>query len=97
MLARAVEWMATSRACANASYNIVNGDAPTWSELWALFAGYLDLECGGPSSFSLVRWAADKEGTWQTLVRRCGLHPGPLSGRVLWTYADYLFAPKEES
>jgi nucleoside-diphosphate-sugar epimerase len=94
MLARAIEWMATARQCANQSYNVVNGDRPRWSELWPGFAAYFDLEPGGPKGVRLAEQAADKDRVWQTLVSRHGLAPVPLAQRVLWPYADYLFAPE---
>jgi nucleoside-diphosphate-sugar epimerase len=94
MLARAIEWMATTPACANQSYNIVNGDAPRWSELWPKFAEFFGVAPGGPTPVRLATYVADKEPVWQALVRRRGLDAGPLSSRVLWPYADYLFAPE---
>ena len=94
MLARAVEWMATTPLCANQSYNIVNGDAPCWSELWPAFADYFGVSCGDPADVRLADYVADLDDMWQALVRRHGLKPGPLSSRVLWPYADYLFSPE---
>lgn len=94
MLARAVEWMATEPRCANQSYNITNGDAPRWSELWPRLAAYFGVEAGGPARMRLGDYVADKDGVWQALVRDGGLQPGLLSERVLWPYADYLFAPE---
>jgi len=94
MLARAIEWMAVEPRCANQSYNITNGDSPRWSELWARFAAYFGVADGGAKHMRLTDHIADKDGAWQKLVREHGLQPGPLSERVLWPYADYLFAPE---
>lgn len=94
MLARAIEWMATTERCANQSYNVVNGDSPRWSELWPKFAAYFCVEAGGPNAVRLADEVADKESLWQTLVSRHGLARVPLMKRVLWPYADYLFAPE---
>jgi nucleoside-diphosphate-sugar epimerase len=94
MLARAIEWMATSERCANQSYNVVNGDHPRWSELWPKFAAYFDVEAGGPNAVRLADQVADKESLWETLVSRHRLARVPLMERVLWPYADYLFAPE---
>ena len=94
MLARAIEWMATTPACANQSYNIVNGDAPRWSELWPKLAGWFGVRTGGPTPVRLANHVAEQDPVWQALVRRHGLEPGALASRVLWPYADYLFAPE---
>lgn len=94
LLARAVEWMAGEPRCANQSYNITNGDSPRWSELWPRFAEYFGVEAGSPRKMRLADAVNGNEGTWQTLVARCGLERRALAERVLWPYADYLFAPE---
>ncbi|MGZ8211883.1 MAG: NAD-dependent dehydratase, partial [Burkholderiales bacterium] len=94
MLARAAVWMAGSPQSANQSYNIVNGDAPRWSELWPQFADYFGVECGGPARVRLADHVADQEPVWQTLVERHALERTTLASRVLWPYADYLFKPE---
>lgn len=94
LLARAVEWMAGEPRCANQSYNITNGDSPRWSELWPRFAAYFGVEAGGPRRMRLADAVNDNESAWQALVARRGLEPVTLAERVLWPYADYLFAPE---
>jgi nucleoside-diphosphate-sugar epimerase len=94
LLARAVSWMATTAACANQSYNIVNGDAPRWSGLWPAFAEFFGVEVGARARVGLSEYMAAKSAVWDTLVRRHGLEPVALTSRVLWPYADYLFAPE---
>ncbi len=94
MLARAVRWMSTTPACENQSYNIVNGDSPTWSDLWQKFAEFFDVERGLPAPVRLSDYMQDKSSVWDALVRRHRLEPASLSSRVLWPYADYLFAPE---
>lgn len=94
LLARAIEWMGSTGRCANQSYNVVNGDSPRWSELWPRFAEYFGVEPGAPNAIRLADHVADKGPLWQTLVTRYGLAQVPLERRVLWPYADYLFAPE---
>jgi nucleoside-diphosphate-sugar epimerase len=94
LLARAVSWMATTPACANQSYNIVNGDAPRWSDLWPAFAEFFGVRAGAPERVRLGDYMADKGPVWDRLVHRHGLEPVDLASRVLWPYADYLFAPE---
>jgi nucleoside-diphosphate-sugar epimerase len=94
MLARAIEWMATDARCANEAFNIVNGDTPRWAELWPQFAAYFGVQPGPPVQMRLADDLVRKEAVWQTLVKRHDLVSVPLSARVLWPYADYLFAPE---
>jgi nucleoside-diphosphate-sugar epimerase len=94
LLARAVRWMSTTPACENQSYNIVNGDAPTWSELWRTFGEFFGIAPGSPTPVRLGEYVQDKSPVWDALVRRHDLQPASLSSRVLWPYADYLFAPE---
>ena len=94
LLARAVEWMAGEPRCANQSYNITNGDTPRWSELWPRFSEYFGVEAGGPRKMRLADAVNENESAWQALVARCGLERVTLAERVLWPYADYLFAPE---
>lgn len=94
MLARAIEWIASDGRCANASFNVVNGDSPRWSELWPRFVEYFQVEPGDPRRMRLRDEVGRKEAVWHELVDRHGLVPVPLSVRVLWPYADYLFAPE---
>ncbi len=94
MLARAIERMATDARCGNEAFNITNGDSPSWSALWPKFAEYFGVRAGEPRRVRLAEEVAGKEGEWQALVERHDLQPGALVDRVLWPYADYLFAPE---
>lgn len=94
LLARAVEWMANEPRCANQSYNITNGDSPSWSELWMRFAEYFGVEPGTPRKMRLADHVAESADAWQALVARHGLEPCTLGERVIWPYADYLFLPE---
>jgi nucleoside-diphosphate-sugar epimerase len=94
MLARAIEWMVTSERCSNQAYNVVNGDSPRWSELWPQFAAYFGLEPGGAHPTRLADDVARQSPLWEKLIARHGLAAVPLTQRVLWPYADYLFAPE---
>ena len=94
MLARAIEWMATDERCANQAFNVVNGDSPRWADLWPRFAQYFGVQSGPPERLRLADDTARKEAVWHELVRRHDLVPVTLAARVLWPYADYLFAPE---
>ncbi|MDB5841578.1 MAG: NAD-dependent dehydratase [Herminiimonas sp.] len=92
LLAKAIDWMSTDSRCANQAYNIVNGDAWSWEQLWPLFASYFQMDVAGPRPGSLNDFMADKENIWQQLVARHGLQPTGLHSLVQWPYGDYVFS-----
>ncbi|HUP96222.1 MAG TPA: SDR family oxidoreductase [Burkholderiales bacterium] len=94
LLARAAAWMSTEPRCANQSFNVVNGDHPTWSDLWPRFASWFGLEPGGAGHFSLAEYMADKSAVWDSIVARHSLRATRLDALVLWSYGDYQFRPE---
>ena len=44
LLAEHLVWSATSEACANEAFNVVNGDVFRWKHLWAKIANFFGLE-----------------------------------------------------
>jgi nucleoside-diphosphate-sugar epimerase len=94
LLARALEWMAIEPRCANQAFNVVNGDAPRWSELWPVFARALDIEAGAPRALQLVHYMADKAPVWESIVATHKLRHTPLERIALWDYGDYVFGPE---
>lgn len=94
LLARALEWMATDPRCANQAFNVVNGDAPRWRELWPEFARVLGVEAGAPRAIRLADHMIDKTPVWNAIVARHRLRPTPLARIALWDYGDYVFRPE---
>lgn len=92
LLAKAVEWAATSPQCANEIYNIVNGDVFDWHTIWPHVAAAFGMEWGQPTEMRLVKVMADKAGIWDAIVRRHGLQSHRLDELVpSWEFADKLF------
>jgi nucleoside-diphosphate-sugar epimerase len=94
LLVRAMTWMATDPRCANQSYNVVNGDAWRWSDLWPRIAGYFGMQAGRPESVRLDQYMADKGDLWQAITKKFGLRPSELTSLVLWPYGNYVFSPE---
>lgn len=94
LLTRALEWMATDPRCANQAFNVVNGDAPRWRELWSQFACMLGIDAGVPRALSLAQYMADKAPVWEAIVARHRLRSTPLDRIALWDYGDYVFRPE---
>lgn len=96
LLSRALAWMATEPACANQAFNVVNGDTPTWEQLWAGYADYFGVKPGEPTGFSLAQYMADKEALWADIARKHGLKPTVLHKLLLPAYGDYQVKPQWE-
>ena len=94
LLVRAIAWMAEEPRCANQAYNVVNGDAPSWSDLWPRFASRFGMEPGPARLFDLAAYMADKEELWRGIVRKHGLRATSLRELVLWPYGNYVFKPE---
>jgi nucleoside-diphosphate-sugar epimerase len=93
LLARAAVWMASEPRCANHAFNVVNGDHPRWSELWADFAAWFGMKPGAPLGISLAAHMRDKAPVWNSIVSRHGLRQTDLDRLVLWAYGDYQLRP----
>ena len=46
LLARSMEWAATTEAARNETFNITNGDVATWQDLWPVVADALGMKVG---------------------------------------------------
>ena len=75
MLARHLEWAATTEAARDQAFNIVNGDVFRWSWMWGRLANWFGLE---PAPFPgegtpLQQQLADAGPIWADIARRHGL------------------------
>ena len=94
LLGRAALWMANEPRCANQSFNVVNGDTPRWSALWADFAAVFGMKVGTPQNVRLEQWIRDKTPVWAELVRRHRLRATDVQQLALWPYGDYQLRPQ---
>src|ERR1700754_4084321 len=81
LLARHLEWAATTDAARNQAFNIVNGDVFRWSWMWKRLAGWFGLQ---PAPFPgegipLERQLADAGPLWAEIARKHGLAEPHLS------------------
>lgn len=97
LLARAAEWMAQDSRCANQSFNVVNGDTPSWADLWPGFAGFFGMRVGVPTDINLADYMADKGKVWDAVVRKHGLRSTRLEELVLWPYGDTQFRRQRDA
>jgi nucleoside-diphosphate-sugar epimerase len=81
LLARQLEWAATTPAARNQAFNVVNGDVFRWSWMWTRLAEWFGLQ---PAPFPgegipLQRQLADTGPVWSEIARKHGLAESDLS------------------
>ena len=91
LLARAMEWAATTPACAGRVFNVVNGDHVRFEHMWPKFADFFDMEAGPPQRIDLSLMMADKAPLWDEIVRRHDLVPNAYEDMAHWPFAQYIF------
>lgn len=92
LLARALEWAATTPGCANQAFNLHNGDFVRWRDFWPKVAALFELPLGPVQRLPLATFMADKEPLWAELVERRGLKKRRIAELANWGYADGLWA-----
>jgi len=95
LLARSLEWAATTPACGNEIFNITNGDVFVWNEVWPAIADALGMEVGTPAPLSLKEEMPKRAAEWAAIVRKYGLvapaDPHAFVGES-FEFADNVFA-----
>jgi nucleoside-diphosphate-sugar epimerase len=81
LLARHLEWAATTTAARDQAFNVVNGDVFRWSWMWPRLAGWFGLEAAPfPDHVTpLQPQLADAGPVWATIAREHGLVEPDLS------------------
>lgn len=92
LLARAMEWAATTQACENEAFNMNNGEPERWKNIWPAIADAFGMEPAEPQQVNLVRTMADKEPLWAAMREKYGLKPYTLDQLVGWTFADWAYS-----
>ncbi|SAL78919.1 SDR family oxidoreductase [Caballeronia telluris] len=90
LLARHLEWAATSSAARNEAFNVVNGDVFRWKWMWSRIAGYFGVE---PAPFDghmrpLESRMQDSGKTWAGIAARYGLAEHDIDKLVSWWHTD---------
>ena len=81
LLARHLEWAATTPAARNQAFNVVNGDVFRWNWMWTRLSGWFGLQ---PAPFPgegipLQRQLADAGPVWTEIARKNRLSESDLS------------------
>lgn len=90
LIARQLEWAATTPAARNQAYNVVNGDVLRWSWLWGQVAAYFGLTAppfdGQPAP--LVDQMQNAQALWRGIAARHGLVEPELDRVATWWHTD---------
>ncbi len=89
LLARGAIHVSTTAACANAAFNIGNGDIFRWQNLWPAIAAWFGTEPAGPSAVPLADYFEQHAPTWQALAAKHGLRAFPFDRLPNWVRGDY--------
>jgi nucleoside-diphosphate-sugar epimerase len=94
LLAEAIEFVSTTPRCAGEIYNVANGDALLWRDLWPSLAEYFGMPLGEPRALCLAQEMPRHAGLWRELARKHGLRATELDALVgaSWQYADLTWA-----
>jgi nucleoside-diphosphate-sugar epimerase len=94
LIAQAAEFAATHEIAANETYNVVNGDALLWHDLWGSVARLFGMQTGAPEPMRLTDAMPAQAAVWERVVARHGLQGVSLDGLVgsSWQFTDRAFA-----
>lgn len=90
-LARTILWLASGQTPTDRAFNVTNGDAFRWCDIWPDLAKLFGVAPGVPRDIRLGSWMRDKEPVWERIVARHGLAPRRLDELALWDFADFVF------
>jgi len=94
LLARAILWAGEAAAAADQIFNVTNGDAFVWQNLWPAIARRFGMEVGLPHLMPLATVMPGHAAVWDRLVREHGLQTGCLEAFIgtSWQFADFAFS-----
>lgn len=93
LLAEAIEWMATTKECANEPFNITNGDFIRWEHVWPLIAQFFQVPVGIVRTMKLAETmrTPDKAALWKGIVQKHALQEHAYENLVNWDFADFVW------
>ncbi len=75
LLAKHLEWAATTPACRNQAFNVVDGDVFRWSWMWKRIAAWFEVEASElkGEGISLEKQLAEAVPVWKKIAEKYGL------------------------
>jgi nucleoside-diphosphate-sugar epimerase len=98
LISQAVEFCATTPAVKGEIFNIVNGDAVVWRDLWPAIAAFFGMPVGDAKPLCLAEDMPRRSDEWARLADRHGLRSASMEAIVgsSWQTADLTFAHGKE-
>lgn len=90
LLARQLEWAATTSAAHNQAFNTVNGDIFRWRWLWPQLAAYFGVEAAPPPEkpATLEEQMRDAASLWEKIAARHNLIEKDVNKLASWWHTD---------
>ncbi len=90
LLAKHLEWAATTPAAANQAFNVVDGDVFRWRWMWPQLAAYFGIEAQGPPEpiAPLEPRMGDAPAEWKGIAAKYGLVEPDIEKLVSWWHTD---------
>lgn len=93
LIAQATEFCAATPAVTGETFNVVNGDAVVWQDMWAAIAAFFNMPMGEPKPVCLAEIMPARANLWGRIVAKHGLQPLTMDQLVgaSWQFADLTF------
>lgn len=93
LIAQAVEFCAARPELAGETFNVVNGDAVVWQDMWPAIAAHFNMSAGEVRPLQLAEHMPRRAQEWARIVARHDLQPLAMEQLVgaSWQFADLTF------
>ena len=94
LIAQAAEFAGTHEIAANETYNVVNGDALVWQDIWGSIAQRFGMDVGGALPTELTSTMPTQEAAWARIVTKHDLRAFTLAQLIgsSWQFTDRALA-----
>jgi nucleoside-diphosphate-sugar epimerase len=94
LIAQAAEFCATTPTVAGETFNIVNGDAIVWRDMWPAIAAFFGVPVGDAKPLQLAKEMPAREADWRRIAAKYDLKCAAMRDVVgsSWQTADLTFA-----
>lgn len=98
LIAKAVEFCATNPQVAGETFNVVNGDAIVWRDMWPALAEFFKMPLADAKPVCLAEEMPRHAAQWDGIVKKHGLQATTMEAIVgaSWQTADLTFAYGKE-
>lgn len=97
VLTKAMEWAALDENTKEEIFNITNGDAFRWHQIWPKIGEFFNIPVAEPQTFSLQEYMPLKDALWKNICKKYNLRFDDLSKLVQWKFGDFIFNVESDS